>query len=485
MPTTDGAKLDALEAHASGWINVKEPPFNAKGDGVADDTAAFRAAIAALPNGGVLKIPAGMFLIDPATFRDTPSGLIVEGAGPWTTILKSRSGGHVVEVTGRYVHRIEIARLQVRGNGGEGHGIYFHDNGPYGGASHIFVHDVHVTDCGGKGIYFAQGWHMTLENVSVSRCGDNLFDLAGGITTTLIRCYAHVVAPGKVGYRIHGGNVTLIACNGIDYQGSTIPANTSWGIFGDDPREGDARPAYFLGSLIGCNLEDFSSRGVYVKAGSSLNVTSSSFAAPSSGAVEAVRVAWTDRPGTLDSATTFWSKGATWANGTAIHVTDGGPPFSALGPQNAEATTFYSHQATLPYRLPSLLPVTSGYGNTAWSLGRVAASSVALGTVAPAFGRQVRIDPVLGSVFTVKADSAIPFAISDPVGVPGPTAGQRILIRLQNLAGSLLGAATWGEAYRLAGRWTQPAAGCSRIVEFMFDGSSWIEVSRSAADVTD
>lgn len=45
------------------WFNVKDAPFNAKGDGVTDDTAAIQAAIVAAKVGGVVYLPGGKYKI--------------------------------------------------------------------------------------------------------------------------------------------------------------------------------------------------------------------------------------------------------------------------------------------------------------------------------------------------------------------------------------------------------------------------------------
>jgi polygalacturonase len=45
-------------------INVRNPPYNAQGDGVTNDTAAFRNAIGDLPLNGTLVVPAGTYMLN-------------------------------------------------------------------------------------------------------------------------------------------------------------------------------------------------------------------------------------------------------------------------------------------------------------------------------------------------------------------------------------------------------------------------------------
>ena len=65
IPITVGPTC-APPASSSLILNVKNPPYNAQGDGVTDDTSAFKAAIAAVAGtGGTLTVPAGTYLINP------------------------------------------------------------------------------------------------------------------------------------------------------------------------------------------------------------------------------------------------------------------------------------------------------------------------------------------------------------------------------------------------------------------------------------
>lgn len=55
--------VDAVIGNPTGVINVKSPPYNAKINGIADDTAAFIAAYVAAPAGSVIYVPNGITVI--------------------------------------------------------------------------------------------------------------------------------------------------------------------------------------------------------------------------------------------------------------------------------------------------------------------------------------------------------------------------------------------------------------------------------------
>lgn len=82
-------------------LNVTASPYNAKCDGVTDDTAAFTSAITALPNGGTIFIPqsanqckitSALAVSEPVTFMFDHSGIIYSGTGIAAGLFQFDSG---------------------------------------------------------------------------------------------------------------------------------------------------------------------------------------------------------------------------------------------------------------------------------------------------------------------------------------------------------------------------------------------------------
>lgn len=106
-------------------------------------------------------------------------------------------------------------------------------------------------------------------------------------------------------------------------------------------------------------------------------------------------------------------------------------------------------------------------------------SSMALKRTAPTYGPSVAIDAALGNDFDVTATNGRPFTVARPTNAVD---GQRITITLRNASGGALGAVTWDTVYKLA-TWTNPANGFSRSIDFTYNGTNWVEVGRTPADV--
>lgn len=85
------------EAHEL-FINVKDYPYAAAGNGTTDDTASIQAAIDAVTSSGVrcgaiIFFPVGTYKITAPIAITTKSGLILEGAGKTATVIQASGSG--------------------------------------------------------------------------------------------------------------------------------------------------------------------------------------------------------------------------------------------------------------------------------------------------------------------------------------------------------------------------------------------------------
>lgn len=146
-------------------FNVKE--FGAVGNGVADDTAAITAALAA---GGITFFPAGVYLHTGITF---PSGAHVRGAGfgnytfltpapaSQRSVLKLKNGtnGHNVTVPEAAAYGT-IENIEINGNSanntGSHYGLYFEPNSPSGECGWK-VTNVEIHHVAGVGLFYGYG----------------------------------------------------------------------------------------------------------------------------------------------------------------------------------------------------------------------------------------------------------------------------------------------------------------------------------------
>jgi hypothetical protein len=152
----------ALALPAASWaqpaqgntINVRD--HGAKGDGVHDDTAAFQAAINALPaGGGTVTVPAGNYMIDASRAISLRSNMLLQMAptAQLTAIPNTLTRSHVIKVWN--VDNVQITGGRIvgernghLGSGGEwGYGLNIE------ASNHIRVSDIHISDCWGDGVW--------------------------------------------------------------------------------------------------------------------------------------------------------------------------------------------------------------------------------------------------------------------------------------------------------------------------------------------
>ena len=154
---------------------------------------------------------------------------------------------------------------------------------------------------------------------------------------------------------------------------------------------------------------------------------------------------------------------------------------------NTESTvTFYSLKSSyVETNAPPVISVDLGgnvlldNANTTYQIPAFT-KRIALKRTIPTYGASISIDAFLGNEFDINVTNGAAFTITNPVNSAD---GQRISIKVRNASGGAMGAITWGGAF-LYSAWTNPANGFSRTIDFVYNGTtSWVEASRTPADV--
>jgi hypothetical protein len=100
------------------------------------------------------------------------------------------------------------------------------------------------------------------------------------------------------------------------------------------------------------------------------------------------------------------------------------------------------------------------------------------------FGANVAINAATGNNFVLTMTSNAVFAINAPTNPPGATFGQRLSIMFRNASGGAAGAGTFDVIYKMVSNTLAVIAnGFSRTYEFEWNGTNWVEVFETAADV--
>jgi hypothetical protein len=134
--------------------------FGAKGDGVADDTAAIQAALDAVFDPA--DDAAGLLVIPPGDYKVTRSlhFTMRENCGQQRRVsaygarLRSAipDGGHVLHIRSAATwHFIVIEGLAIAGSGNEGHGLYLECDTNLAGLYNFCLRDLVIEGCGGDG----------------------------------------------------------------------------------------------------------------------------------------------------------------------------------------------------------------------------------------------------------------------------------------------------------------------------------------------
>lgn len=97
------------------------------------------------------------------------------------------------------------------------------------------------------------------------------------------------------------------------------------------------------------------------------------------------------------------------------------------------------------------------------------------------YSANMTIDASVGGVAVIAPTNNVAFAIAAPTNPP-TTRGQSLTITIRNASGGALGVVTFNAIFKLSA-WTQPANGFSRSITFLWNGTNWVESSRTTVDV--
>jgi len=151
-----------------------------------------------------------------------------------------------------------------------------------------------------------------------------------------------------------------------------------------------------------------------------------------------------------------------------------------IGQDDAAADAGYYVQAGGAGALSIINPTWVGTPVTGYFTG--AQSPVIEVTPARAtitYSTSMSLNALLVTEGVITATDGVGFTISNPTN---PFAEMKIQYTIRNTSGGALGALTLGAAFKAAA-WTQPANGFSRSISFQYDGTNWIETSRTTADI--
>lgn len=94
----------------------------------------------------------------------------------------------------------------------------------------------------------------------------------------------------------------------------------------------------------------------------------------------------------------------------------------------------------------------------------------------------VAVNASLGSYFKLSAGASRTIGAPTNPLTAQPQSQEIVFDILNNTAGAIT--TTWNAAYVLAKAWVDPGAGERRLIRFIYDGTSWVEASRTSAALT-
>lgn len=453
--STGGTVARKMKDRFADVFNVKD--YGAVGDGAADDTAAIQAAIMAA-DGAAVYLPSGSYKT--TSMLTITSGKLV-GSSRGASVLLPATGTTALKVYGSHIEVSDIG-ITFSGSNANNVGILVGGGGnlQYGGYNRF--HRVKLMGSGKTGIGLRS--RLSLECV----VEDSYFEAWDrGLS---LEIYA-----------------TTALSNAWTIKGSKIRVNTTGLVFGGDTYlYGNTLEGNDLGvqdvDVVGTQNARLYSFGNHYENNGGATPTNVKLDYPNSqhtftgdnfgGAAASRDIVVTAAAqvavfgGALANGVTL-SAGFLygWGVSPAAFSTSLSGTGQVFRSQKDRITEYLGQNANQPYQWT----VITRFENSALILTRVA----------PTYGGTVNFAANTANEFVVTPTDGNPWTAQAPTNM---NAGQRITIRVVNSTGGALGAITWNAAFKMAA-WTNPATGFSRAIDFQYDGTNWIEVSRTPSDV--
>ena len=231
-------------------VNVKDEPYNAKGDGVTDDTQAIQQAIDdAGVSGGLVYIPTGTYLITDTLVISNPY-VEIEGAGMSSVLMLNTTGVSGIQIGVKDFENTKVYGTTIKNmrTAGEPH-TAIEINQAY----ETTIENVRITAATTYGIQTIYGWGSGFKRVVFSdmvvRPTEACFYFRRNSgAASLVNCYTSGLAR-KTKYGIH------LAPNKADEIGNSVH-----GL-----------------SMTNCTWQGFSESGIYIEVGHAITISGNYF----------------------------------------------------------------------------------------------------------------------------------------------------------------------------------------------------------------